>query len=163
MRDLGIGPAPLGVILGAFGPGFLLGSLVAGRAARRYGVGRAMAGATLLNAFAAALIPLARGSEAATISTLVAAHFLLALGIQVHGVNLVSLRQAMTPHHQQGRMNASFRVVNVCAMMAGALIAGPVGEVLGLRATLIIGACGMLLPFIRLIWSPVRNLEGHPS
>ncbi|HEX8136498.1 MAG TPA: MFS transporter [Pyrinomonadaceae bacterium] len=163
VRELHIEPVLLGVILAAFGPGFLLGALVAGRVARRYGIGRAMVGATLLNAFAVTLIPLAGGSRLLTVSMLIAAHFLLALGIQVHGINLMSLRQAITPHRLQGRMNASFRVINVCAMMIGALLAGLLGEAIGLRITLVVGACGMFLPFVRLLLSPVRNLNEQPS
>jgi len=97
------------------------------------------------------------------VSLLIAAHFLLTLGIQVHGINLMSLRQAVTPHPLQGRMNASFRVVNVCAMMLGALLAGVLGEAIGSRATLFVGACGMFLPFIRLLLSPVRDLKEQPS
>ena len=94
---------------------------------------------------------------------LIAAHFLLALGIQVHGINLMSLRQAMTPHRLQGRMNASFRVINVCAMMIGALLAGLLGEAIGLWLTLVVGACGMFLPFVRLLFSPVRDMKERPS
>jgi len=58
VRELHIEPLLLGIVLAAFGPGFLLGALSAGRVARRYGVGRAMIGAALLNAFAVSLIPL---------------------------------------------------------------------------------------------------------
>ena len=120
-----------------------------------------MIGATLLNALAVMLIPLASGSFPVMVSSLIAAHFLLAFGIQVHGINLMSLRQAITPQRLQGRMNASFRFINVCAMMVGALVAGLLAEMIGLRLTLAIGACGMFLPFIRLLLSPVRNLEEH--
>lgn len=163
VRDLHIEPMLLGIILAAFGPGFLLGALVAERVTRRYGVGRTMIGAALLNALAVTLIPLAGRSLLLTVSMLIAAHFLLALGIQVHGINLLSLRQAITPHRLQGRMNASFRVVNVCAMMIGALLAGLLGEAIGLWLTLVVGACGMFLPFIRLLFSPVRDLKERPS
>lgn len=136
-----------------------MGALVAGRVARRYGTGRAMIGATLLNALAATLIPLAGGPTLVVVSLLVAAHFLLALGIQVHGINLMSLRQAITPHRLQGRMNASFRVINVRAMMVGSLLAGVLGQEIGLQTTLFVGACGMFLPFLRLLLSPVRDLK----
>ena len=135
------------------------GALVAGRAATRFGPGRTMIGATLLNALAVILIPLASGSFPVMVSALTAAHFFLAFGIQIHGINLMSLRQAITPHRLQGRMNASFRFINVCAMMIGALLAGVMAEMIGLRLTLTIGACGMFLPFIRLLLSPVRNLN----
>lgn len=56
-------------------------------------------------------------------------------------------------------MNASFRFVNVGMMMCGALVAGFLGESIGLRMTLVVGACGMLFPFLRLVFSPVRRLE----
>jgi MFS family permease len=163
VRELHIEPLLLGIILAAFGPGFLLGALVAGPVARRYGVGRVMIGATLLNALAVSLIPLAGGSLRVIVSMLIAAHFILALGIQAHGINLMSLRQAITPYRLQGRMNASFRVINVCAMMIGALLAGLLGEAIGLRLTLVVGACGMFLPFVRLLFSQVRNLKEQPG
>ncbi|MGB7925370.1 MAG: hypothetical protein WCF57_19175, partial [Pyrinomonadaceae bacterium] len=117
----------------------------------------------LLNACAAALIPLAGGARWLMIATLITAHFLLALGIQIYSINLMSLRQAITPQRLQGRMNASFRVINVCAMMAGALLAGVLAEVIGLRATLAAGACGLFLPFFRLLLSPVRKLYESPG
>jgi hypothetical protein len=34
---------------------------------------------------------------------------------------------------------------------------------IGLRATLVVGACGMFLPFVRLLLSPVRNLNEQLS
>jgi MFS family permease len=163
VRELHIVPLLLGVILSSLGPGFLLGAFLAGRVAKRFGIGRTMIGATLLNAFAVSLILLAVGSTLALVSVLVMSHFLLALGIQIHGINLMSLRQAITPHRLQGRMNASFRVINVCAMTIGALLAGILGETIGLRLTLAIGACGMFLPFIRLLFSPVRELKEQPG
>lgn len=162
IRELRISPALLGLIFAALGAGFLAGALVAGRIAKRYGLGMTMLGATLLTAIAATLIPMAIGSPATIISMLVVAHFLMALGIQIHGINLVSLRQAMTPNQLQGRMNASFRFNNLCAMTIGALLAGVLGEAFGLRTTLLVGACGLFLPFLRLLYSPVRNLHEQP-
>ena len=159
VRELNVGPIWLGIILAALGPGSLCGALVAGRAAKLFGPGRTMIAATLLNALAAMLIPLASGSFVTTVSGLIAAHFLLAFGIQIHGINLMSLRQAITPHRLQGRMNASFRFINVFAMMIGALLSGVLAEMIGFRLTLAVGAGGMFLPFVRLLLSPVRNLN----
>jgi hypothetical protein len=60
-------------------------------------------------------------------------------------------------------MNASFRFVNVCMMMLGSLTAGVLGETIGLRATLLVSAVGMLLPFLRLLFSPIRALREQPA
>ena len=81
----------------------------------------------------------------------------------MHGVNLMSLRQAVTPHRLQGRMNASFRYVNLLGACLGALGAGALAGRIGMRATLAIGVCGLLLPFFRLFLSPVRHLREAPA
>ncbi len=161
IRQLNLAPLLLGVIFSALGFGLLFGALSVKYLTGRFGQGKTMVFAALLNAFACLLIPLASSSP--TIFILMAAHFLLAFGIQLNSINLMSLRQAITPNNLQGRMNGSFRFVNVLMMMFGALIAGFLGELIGFRATLFIGAIGMFLPFLRLLFSPVRNLTEQPS
>ena len=163
VRELGVGPAPLGVAFAALGPGFLVGALLAPRAAARFGPGRVMTYAPLLTVAGVSLVPLAGGSQVVAAATLAAAHFLTACGIQLHGVNLLSLRQAVTPHRLQGRMNASFRYVNLLGACLGALGAGALAGRIGVRATLGVGVCGLLLPFLRLFFSPVRRLREAPA
>jgi MFS family permease len=163
VRELGIGPAPLGIVFASLGPGFLVGALVAPRAARRFSPGRVMTYAPLLTVAGLSLVPLARGSQATSVAMLSAAHFLTACGIQLHGINLVSLRQSVTPHRLQGRMNASFRYVNLLGACLGSLAAGALAERVGLRVTMTIGVCGLLLPFLRLFFSPVRHLREVPD
>lgn len=161
LQELKIEPVLLGVIFSALGGGFLLGALAVKNVTKRFGQGKTMVFAALLNAFACLLIPSASGDW--TIFVLMAAQILLAFGIQLHGINLISLRQSITPDHLQGRMNGSFRFVNMLMMMFGALAAGFLGEWIGLRATIFIGAIGMFLPFLRLFFSPVRNLAEPAS
>lgn len=163
VRELGIGPAALGVVFAALGPGFFVGALLAPRAARRFGPGRVMTYAPLLTVLGMSLVPLARGPEAFAVAMLAAAHFLTACGIQLHGINMVSLRQAVTPHRLQGRMSASFRYVNLLGACLGALAAGALAERVGIRPTLAVGVCGLLLPFLRLFFSPVRRLREVPA
>jgi len=159
IRVLNLEPFWLGVIFSALGFGFLLGALTVKRITNRFGIGRAMLFANLINIFAMALVPIAGGSTVFVVTLLVISHFLHAFAIQINGINLMSLRQSITPNDLQGRMNASFRFVNVGMMMFGSLIAGALGEWIGLRSTLAIGAIGMLLPFLRLFFSPVRNFK----
>ncbi len=163
VRELHFEPFLLGVIFSALGFGFLCGALTVKPITKRFGVGRTMIGANFVNIVAIALIPLASGSTFLLAALFVISHFLHAFGVQINGINLMSLRQSITPNHLQGRMNASFRFVNVGMMMLGALIAGFSGELIGLRETLAIGAIGMLLPFLRLLFSPVRNLNERVS
>jgi MFS family permease len=163
VRELGVEPAPLGIVFAALGAGFLVGALLAPRAARRFGPGRVMTYAPLLTVAGLSLVPLARGPQTAAVAMLAAAHFVTACGIQLHGINLMSLRQAVTPHRLQGRMNASFRYVNLLGACIGALLAGSLAERIGIRPTMAIGVCGLLLPFLRLFFSPVRHLREVPA
>ena len=163
-RELQIEPLVLGMIFSAFGFGFLLGALSVKKLTAAFGSGKVMVFAALSNAVASLLIPLAEtAGGAATVFILFAAHLLLAFGIQIHGINLMSLRQSVTPDNLQGRMNGSFRFVNVFMMMVGGLAAGLLGELVGLRAAIAIGAVGMLLPFVRLFFSPVRTFNQQPE
>jgi MFS family permease len=159
IRELKLEPLLLGVIFSALGFGFLLGALTVRRITARFGIGRTMIGANLLNILAIALVPLAGGSTVSIVALLVISHFLHAFGVQLNGINLVSLRQSITPNHLQGRMTASFRFVNMGMVMLGSLIAGGLGEWIGMRATIVVGVVGMILPFLRLVFSPVRNFS----
>src|SRR5262245_31720110 len=94
-RELKIESALLGAIFAALGLGLLTGALAAARMATRYGQGPTMLGGTLTSAVAALLIPLAHGPLPAIVVILVFAQFLQAFGIQINGINLVSLRQVM--------------------------------------------------------------------
>ena len=163
IRELHLEPVWLGVIFSALGFGFLLGALTVKSITRRFGIGRTLLGANFINIAALALVPLASGSIVLLVTLFAISHFLHAFGVQISGINLMSLRQAITPNRLQGRMNASFRFVNVGMMMFGALIAGFLGELIGLRATLFVGAVGMVIPFLRLLFSPIRNLQEQPG
>jgi predicted MFS family arabinose efflux permease len=159
VRELHLEPFALGAIFSALGFGFLSGALFVRRITTRFGIGRTMLGANLLNIVSLSLVPLAAGSIATLVALLAVAHFFHAFGVQLNGINLVSLRQSLTPNGLQGRMNASFRFVNMGMVMLGALIAGILGERIGLRATLMVGVAGMICPFLRLLFSPVRNFR----
>ena len=77
----------------------------------------------------------------------------------VFAINQITLLQASTPAHLLGRVNASTAVVAAAMGTAGLLIGGLLGEALGMRTTLILGAAGMTLACIWLVASPIRTLQ----
>jgi MFS family permease len=79
--------------------------------------------------------------------------------MQVHGINLLSLRQAITPDHLQGRVNATFRFFNLGGVALGALVAAAMSQFFGLRAMLFVAAFGLCLPPLRIFLSPVPGLR----
>jgi MFS family permease len=161
-RELGIGPALLGIILAAGGPGALLGALLAGRMANRFGLGATIIGASLVGGLANLLVPLASGPELAIAALLLLASFVGGISNPVYNINQVSLRQAITPDRLQGRMNASVRFIVWGTIPIGALIGGALGDAIGLRPTLALMAACSVLATLWILFSPVRRLKEQP-
>jgi predicted MFS family arabinose efflux permease len=81
----------------------------------------------------------------------------------IYNVNQVGLRQAITPLRMQGRMNATMRFMVWGTIPIGAFLGGLLGNTIGLRPTLWISAIGSFLPFLPVLFSPVRSLEKIPE
>jgi len=169
-RELGLGSATLGLILAAIGPGALLGAWLASRAAGWLGVGptiilAALIGGTgslavpLAGAVPTLAIPLAGAVLTPTVPLLAAGSFVSGLGGTLYNVTTVSLRQAITPEHLQGRMNATIRFLVWGTMPLGALLGGFLGEAIGLQPTLVLGAVAVQLSFLWPLLSPLRQLH----
>jgi MFS family permease len=162
-RELGIGPALLGIIFAAAGPGALLGAVLAGRAANRFGLGATIIGASFLGGFGNLFVLLASGPELAVAGMLILAMFIGGISNPVYNINQVSLRQAITPDRLQGRMNASMRFIVWGTIPIGSLIGGALGDAIGLRPTLAwMVACYLLAP-LWVLFSPVRQLKEQPA
>jgi hypothetical protein len=81
----------------------------------------------------------------------------------IYNITQVSLRQAITPHRLQGRMNASMRFMVWGTMPIGSLLGGLLGGLIGLRPTLLVGSLGLFLPFLWVLFSPIRVLREQPQ
>jgi len=162
IRDLDFEPGVLGMIFAVGGVSSLLGSVVAGRAGRALGLGRAMVAGLVIFGLSQLLIPIAQGPMA------VVAVFLIVQQLGdgayvVREISEMSLRQAITPEPFLGRMNASYRFGGIAAMLVGTLVGGILGELIGLRWTLVIGAGGTFVAALWLLLSQVRNVVGLPD
>ncbi len=160
-QELGFGPGILGLIFALGGAGSLLGALAAGRLSR-FGAGPTMIAALALTGVGQGLVPLATGAGVAAVALLVLQQLVADPAATVYDINQVSLRQAITPERLLGRVNASVRVLEVGAMLLGALLGGLLGETVGVRATLVAGVAILFVAAVWLLLSPVRRLVSVP-
>lgn len=159
-RDLGLGSAVIGLVFALGGAGALLGSFLAGPAARWLGQGPAMAGAMVLCGLSGMAIPLAIAFPAIALPMVLVAEFAQWLFLVVYRVGEVSLRQRITPDGLLGRVNATERFVVYGAIPLGALFGGFLGEVIGVPLTLVAGMLGILSASLWLLLSPARSARG---
>jgi MFS family permease len=164
-RELGIGPGMLGLIFASGSVGFLVGALLPGQVSRRFGLGSSIIGGLLLVGLSDLLIPLVGGSVAVTVKivVLIAAQFFFGLGLTIFNIGQVSVRQTVTPDHLQGRMNATMSFIAAGSVPLGGLLGGGLGEMIGLRPTLVLAALGEMLAVLWLILSPMRSLYEQPA
>ncbi len=162
-RDLGLQPAAIGLILSVGGPAGLAGALLASHVARRFGLGPTLVGALAIGATGRTLILLAGGPPGVVIAYFVAARALLSVWVPIYGVTSLSLRQAITPDHLQGRVTATMRFIVWGTLPLGSLIGGVLGGAIGLRPTIGLAVVGTIVAVTWFVLSPVRGLRQPPA
>jgi predicted MFS family arabinose efflux permease len=85
------------------------------------------------------------------------------LCVSIYNINQVSFRQAITPERMQGRMNATMRFAVWGTIPIGSILGGVLGGQIGLHETIWVGAIGSFLPFLFVLFSPVRGIREMPS
>jgi MFS family permease len=162
-RRLGLGAGIIGLIFAVGSIGFLCGALGAGWVARRIGLGPAIIGSMAACSIGALLIPIAQRPASFAVPLLIVSQFVTGGCSTIYNINQVSLRQAITPDHLLGRMNATMRFLVWGTLPIGGLIGGTLGSIIGLRPTLIVGVIIQSSAFLWTFFSPVRALREQPE
>ncbi|CAN5830324.1 MFS transporter [soil metagenome] len=158
VQELGLSPLWMGIVIGVGGVSALIGAFLAAPVTRRVGIGPAMIGARLVAMAVSSLMVLAWGPPQVILPLLLLSQAADATW-SIYGINETSLRQAITPHHLLGRVNASERFLTGIIFPVGALLGGLLGQTIGLRAAITIGLLIGALATLWLIFSPVYKLK----
>jgi MFS family permease len=161
-RIAGLQAGAVGVMFTLGAVGFLIGSLLPERMARRFGLGRAILLGIVLTVPSELLVAFASGPPTVAAAIAGAGFFLTGLTIPTYDVNQFSLRQAVTPLRLQGRVSATMRTLIRGLVPIGALLGGFLAERSGLREVMIVSALGGPAAFLAIWFSPVRSLLALP-
>ena len=159
-RVLLITPAEIGIPFSIGSAGFIVGVLISRRFTGAVGLGRSIAIAALLP-FLELIALLAMGPF--KIEVLGIALFGGYLGIPIYNINMVSLRQIITPNRLQGRMNATMRTIVWGTVPAGSLIGGILVTLVGITPTLIVGVFIGGGAFLWVVLGPIFELKKQPE
>lgn len=162
-RDLGLDPPVIGAVFAAGAVGALLGAVFASAIARRVGIGPSfiIGGALVMIGLAGRAVVF--GEIEATVGSIAVMQFVLFFAASLFNVNAPSLRQALTPSHLLGRVNASWRFLVWGTGPFGALLGGALGAALGLRAALLLAGLASLVPFLIFLFSPLSRIRDMPG
>ena len=152
-QRLSLSPVEIGLVFAAGGPSALLGSVLAGRWGRRFGMRGALSQAQVLTGIARGFVPLASFVPSPLLA-LVAGELVLGIARSVFNVNQLSMRMTLTPDHLQGRMTASIRFLMWSVVPIGALAGGFAAERFGLVPTLVVAALGTGLSALWFLFIP---------
>jgi predicted MFS family arabinose efflux permease len=161
-RDLDLSPAVIGLAFTFSNIGPLIAAFSSNRISNRLGVGRTIIVASVIGGPMFLAIPFApHGNEALLV--LVPALVIGGFTNVVYNITQLSLRQAITPERIQGRMNAVMRFIVWGTIPIGALVGGILAKSIGVKEALIVGGIGACLPFLAVLFSPVRDIHDMPE
>ena len=161
-RSLDVRPATLGIVLGAGSVGTVGGSFVAGRIARRIGIGRTFVLGCFLFPAPLILVPAAGGPYWLVLLLLFAAEFGSGVGLMLLDIMAGTISAGAVPAPLRSRVSGAFMVVNNGVRPVGTTLGGILGSTIGVRPTLWIATVGSLLGLAFLLPSPIPSIHELP-
>jgi MFS family permease len=169
-RTLGASPGVVGLVLSLAASGGVLGAVLAGRLGARFGTARAFLFCEVFAAPMLLLGPLSGPGWGLSLSVL--AVFGVCAGVVASNVLTTTFRQRYCPPELFARISSSASLVNYGTIPLAGVLAGVLGEAIGVRKTLwvaagvLVAALPMLAPLAKLRDFPVRAaarpLPGRP-
>lgn len=141
VRDVGLSPGPIGVLLATGSVGGLVGALVAGRLTDHVGL-RTTARLILVITSPFGLL-MALAHTGTRLACFACGLFVVSFGLAVLSISFATLRQLASPPEVLGRISAMAQLLMSAAMPAGALAGGALGWALGPRFGLATALAGL--------------------
>jgi MFS family permease len=161
VRENGVSPGAVGVVVAVTGAGGVIGALLATTVARRLGTARGLLIVQLGTAPFALLLPLT--GPGVRLGLGVAGGIVVGAGIVAGNIIKNSFRQTYTPRHLLSRVITGMHLINYGAIPVGALLGGLLGSVLGLRPAIAIMAATLVLATGIPLIGPARHRRDLPA
>jgi MFS family permease len=160
IREVGLSPGLMGLAFALSSVGFVIGSLVAPRFERRFGVSGAILWGLALIAVSPYTMVAANDALAdwVNVSFFALPGLIGGFGGVIQHAGLQAIRQSITPERLLGRVYASASFLGDVLWLVGALVGGFFGEAVGLRPAVVVVAVGYAIPFLYAVASsPLRT------
>jgi hypothetical protein len=163
VRVVHLHPIELGIVMAGSAVGSFAGATTARRVSKALGLGRTMIINTVGESLSLLVLLVPRHASVAAIAIFVVAQLAYGWNVGVLNVNVITLRQVVTPRRVLARMNATYRMVLFGVAPIGMSLGGVLGSAVGLRAALLISLTLMASPLLWLFFSPAFRLKQMPA
>lgn len=161
VQDLGMTATEVGITLGIYGGGMIIGALFATALARRVSFGTTILLGPIGGFIAAVIMLLTIGVPSVWIAGL--SYFLFGAGPILWTISTMTLRQAVTPSAMLGRVSAFIMTATFGARPIGAAIGALIAAHYGVEACLMTAAGFFLVQLLVIAVSPVPTLRDLPE
>lgn len=161
VRSLGLSAQVVGVTLGCYGAGMVVGSLLAPRVLAAMPFGRAIQLGPVVSVLAMVAMVATLAVPGGLLAGL--SFFLFGAGPIIWAITTTTLRQAITPGTMLGRVGSVFLTVNAGARPVGAAIGALVGGLWGEAACLWLALAGFVLQAAVILASSMNGLRRLPA
>lgn len=160
VRHLGMSASGIGVVLGLYGAGMVVGAVLAPAVMRRLAFGTVIAVGPVTGLAASLVMALTIWAPTPMLAGL--SLFLLGVGPILWVISTTTLRQAVTPQGLLGRVS-SFSVLAQGSRPLGAALGAAVAALSGAEACLLLAVGGFLLQALVILASPAVRLARQPE
>ncbi|MEJ8836859.1 MFS transporter [Ramlibacter sp. AN1133] len=161
VRVLGLSAQAVGVTLGCYGAGMVVGALAAPPVVRSLAFGRAIQLGPAVSVLAMSAMVATLLVPSGVLAGL--SFFLFGAGPIIWTITTTTLRQAITPGAMLGRVGSVFLTVNAGARPVGAAIGAVVGGLWGEPACLWLALAGFVLQAAIILASSMNGLQRLPA
>lgn len=157
VQNLGLGATEVGVTLGIYGAGMIVGAVLAPHIARQVSFGTLILLGPLAGLCAAAVMLATLWIP--SVNLVGTSFFLFGVGPIIWTISTMTLRQAVTPNAMLGRVSALIMTATFGARPLGAAIGASVAAHFGIAACLGLATAGFLVQLLVIAFSQVPRLR----
>lgn len=157
VQNLGLGASEVGITLGIYGAGMIVGAALAPAIARQVSFGTLILLGPLAGLCAAGVMLATLWVP--SVHLVGTSFFLFGVGPIIWTISTMTLRQAVTPNAMLGRVSALIMTATFGARPLGAAIGASVAAHLGIAACLALATAGFLVQLLVIAFSRVPRLR----
>lgn len=161
VRVLGLNAQTVGITLGVYGVGMVIGALLASRLVAAMRFGRAIQLGPVVSVLAAATMVATLFVPTGVLAA--ASFFLFGIGPIIWTITTTTLRQSLTPDAMLGRVSSVFLAANAGSRPVGAALGAVVGAQWGEAACLWLALAGFALQAWLIVDSSLKRLDALPA